>query len=361
MPNSSDKNDIPPIGVTNEQLVDEALLFCRQLHDNPQDERLLGRVHQWQARSEMHRASWQRAHQLWQASAKIKPQFVDSNLLSRWTLAFQIKREVLCEAFGRRPLALAPPVLVTCLLLLAILFNESIFVTNDSVGQPLAAVAETSTRFQTRWQELRELKLDDGTVVHMNWDSDISVSINAQQRRVVLHRGEANFIVATDKQRPFTVSVQGVSATAIGTEFVVQRAGYNEAIVTVGEGIVEVNASDSSAAPVRLTQNQQITSSATTVSDIESVDASDVGAWQRGMLVFNKRPLLQVLAELDRYTQATIEPGLIFDTNRHVTGTYFTDRADDALALIALAFDLELKLRAGNRVVVDSARAQRPS
>ena len=362
MPKPTCSNETPDTSAsTDTQLLDQAMALCRKMYENPDDELLQGRVEQWQKQSTAHRESWHQAQVFWLASARIKPQFEESGFYNRLSLALQIKAEVVRELIAQQVenwkagVVIGVPIMLTALLLCAVLINPSMLSKSGSAPEPVAAI---TTQYQTAWQQRREITLVDGTLVHLNWNTQISVSMSDQKRHIVLHHGEAKFSVAPDKARPFTVEAQGVSATAIGTAFVVQTTDTYQAKITVSEGVVE--AKSPSAAPVRLTLNQQIISSPTAMGEIVSVDANTQNAWQQGMLVFRDRPLLEVLAELDRYTSFDVEPGFIFDTDRRVTGTYFTERADDALRLIALAFDLELEQQAGNKVVIKSAQLERP-
>lgn len=368
MPKNTDNHtDSTPSTPADETLLDQAIALCQQVHENPYDELLLKRVHQWQQQSDAHQTNWRQAQTYWDASAQIKPQFVESGLLNRVHLALQIKADIFQESIKqkwqewslRKNRKIWPaPILAACLLLCMVLINPSVFLIFDDKTPELAPVTSITTDYQTLWHDKQTVELSDGTVIHLNWKTRISVIMSTQQRRVVLHSGEAQFKVAPDKTRPFIVEAQGISATAVGTAFVVRHAENNRATITVSEGIVEVNSP--AAAPVLLKINQQLSSSVTSMDEVLTVDASNSAAWQQDMLIFQGKPLLDALAELNRYTRLNIEAGFIFDTDRRVTGTYFIDRADDALALIALAFDLELEQRMG-KIVVKSARAKRPN
>jgi len=362
MPKSIGSNDTPDASTcADTQLLDQAMALYRQMYENPHDALLLERIERWQKQSATHQENWRQAQVFWLASGSIKPQFIESGLFNRLNLALQIKVDVFRDAISQKPKSwrawtlIGAPILLTGFLLCAVLLNVSVFMNSGSIVQSVASI---TTQHQTAWQQQREVQLEDGTVVYLNWNTHISVTMSKRRRQVVLHRGEAQFSVSPDKTRPFTVEAMGVSATAVGTAFVVQHTDDNRAKVTVSEGVVEVKSPVS--APVKLTLNQQVTSSPTAMGEIVSVDANTQNAWQQGMLVFRDRPLLEVLAELDRYTSFDVEPGFIFDADRRVTGTYFTERAEDALGLIALAFDLELEQQADNKVVIKSAQLERP-
>lgn len=370
MPNSTDNDEASNISTSAEGiLLDQALDLCWQLHESPSDKLLLARILQWQQQSAAHQSTWQQAQAYWDASAEIQPQFSEHGLFNRLNLAWQIKKELIRENSSQKLdrlkawkgwnacFVVATPIALSCLLFCVLLMNQSGGMQDISEVKTLAATPRVMTVHQTAWQQQREVILEDGSIVNLNWDTKISVTMNPKQRNIVLHRGEAHFNVAANKSRPFTVVAQGVSATAVGTAFVVNHDNNNQTTVTVNEGIVEVASPATS--PLQLTPNQQISLSTTSVGKTLTVDTDIINAWQQGMLVFHERPLLNVLEELNRYTLFSIEAGLIHDIDRRVTGTYFINRADDALALIALAFNLELTPQAGNHVLVKSMRPNR--
>lgn len=151
--------------------------------------------------------------------------------------------------------------------------------------------------------ERRRIALDDGSTVTLNTATALSVDYSGQQRRVVLHDGEALFEVAKDPNRPFVVVAGNGEVRAVGTAFVVRRKDKCEH-VTVTEGIVEVTVGR--AAPVRLEVGQRLGFGNGDQQNIRTVDVDALTAWQRGKLIFNRRPLQGVVAEMQRYHRGRI-------------------------------------------------------
>ena len=86
------------------------------------------------------------------------------------------------------------------------------------------------------------LNLEDGSVVELNRGASVEVVFSATERRVRLVRGEANFTVAKNPERPFVVNAGGVDVRAVGTVFNVRLA--REAVeVVVSEGRVKLEPS----------------------------------------------------------------------------------------------------------------------
>ncbi|MGH3711504.1 MAG: FecR family protein, partial [Pseudonocardiaceae bacterium] len=96
--------------------------------------------------------------------------------------------------------------------------------------------------FASEAGQRKQLTLADGTKVVLNIDTEIATSFSRGQRDVVLVKGEADFQVAHDKERPFVVRAGEGSVTALGTRFQVRREAL-ESLVTLLEGSVSVKTS----------------------------------------------------------------------------------------------------------------------
>lgn len=81
--------------------------------------------------------------------------------------------------------------------------------------------------------------LPDGSVVEFKSGARITVDFRADERRVILDRGEAHFSVRKNPRRPFIVKAGTVDIRAVGTAFAVQL-GKAEVEVLVTEGKVNV-------------------------------------------------------------------------------------------------------------------------
>lgn len=170
-----------------------------------------------------------------------------------------------------------------------------------ALPEPLAGLYAD---YATRTGERRMLELADGSRVWLNSDSALSVDFGPQQRRLRLHSGEALFEVAKDAARPFIVEARGGEVRAVGTRFDVDSRGP-QVRVDVTEGVVQVNSAGS--APVRLSAGERLSYRDSSAPEpVQPLDLSSASAWQRGKLIFNQRPLGEVLDELERYVPGRI-------------------------------------------------------
>jgi transmembrane sensor len=174
---------------------------------------------------------------------------------------------------------------------------------------------------ETAFGEVRSDHLEDGSVVTLGAQSEISVQFSAGHRSVTLDRGEAWFQVTHDTTRPFVVTAGPRTITAVGTAFVVQKRA-DHVVVTVTDGTVEVAPRTSSDAPhlsvpgthtqahvgaSRVARGEQMSyEDGGSASAVEHADPQAATAWSEGQLEFDHLPLRDVVQVVNRYSHRTI-------------------------------------------------------
>jgi transmembrane sensor len=155
--------------------------------------------------------------------------------------------------------------------------------------------------YQTAPGETRQITLADGTRIHLNADSRISVRLEPHVRRVEMADAEAVFDVAHDARRPFVISVGDREVTVVGTEFNLRRRNGTVAL-TMRRGVVEVRpAGGVPGKPIQLTQGQQLVHrEGATDSTVARVEPNAAFAWTVGQLVYSDRPLSEVVEDVSR-------------------------------------------------------------
>ncbi|MDY6981765.1 MAG: FecR domain-containing protein [Pseudomonadota bacterium] len=336
----------------------EAFELCRRLHEQPGNAQLAAEIDGWRRRSHAHESSWRRAQSAWQASGAVERQR-ESFMANVW-LAFELWTERQIATLSAQPLRYAlPAVLLASLVVLQFIDDtETPAVTGPVAAVPPDAAGTTTYDYASNRGERRSVNLPDGSTITLNWDTALRVTLDARARRVELQRGEALFAVAPDAARPFTVEAGSGSVTAVGTAFSVRHASPNELRAVVTEGIVRVEYPSASA--LMLEAGYAVVANERGIGAPLSIDTAAATAWTDGMLVFQDVPLEDAIAELGRYTSAPLRPRRLTGSTRAVTATYFTERADDALVLIAQAFELELTRAPDGSVIIDSAPPRRP-
>jgi transmembrane sensor len=168
----------------------------------------------------------------------------------------------------------------------------------------LAILRHTPGRYETAKGVQRTLQLADASVVRLNTDSLLQVELTDELRTLHLLRGEAYFDVAHDPTRPFVVITAGGSSRAIGTRFnVYQHASMVQ--VSVVEGRVEITAGNGDR---RLLNAQQVVTYGTdggAFSPVEHQNGHDLD-WLDDRIYFEATPLINVVAQLNRYLETPL-------------------------------------------------------
>jgi transmembrane sensor len=115
-------------------------------------------------------------------------------------------RQMDVPAAGRVPRLLRPGLRWTLAAALALV----------AIGGWLSWMRVHAMQFATDVGEQRVVKLADGSTVHLNTRSKISVKLSDTEREVTLDDGEALFTVERDAQRPFTVHSGNLTVRALG-------------------------------------------------------------------------------------------------------------------------------------------------
>ncbi len=162
--------------------------------------------------------------------------------------------------------------------------------------------------YSTSYGEQRAQSLPDGTVLHLNINSEVTVRFSRGERVITIDRGQAMFDVVHQDGRRFRVQAGPAGVIAVGTRFDVYRRP--EAVrITVVEGTVAVYsgapprplAADQLASPtVLLHADNQIDVNGR-VGVPRRVDARAAVAWLQRQIAFDGEPLAQVASEFNRY------------------------------------------------------------
>ncbi|MFY0477195.1 FecR domain-containing protein [Achromobacter marplatensis] len=209
-----------------------------------------------------------------------------------------------------------------------------------TVGGVAWNVADTPLRagvgHRTVTGEMRDLTLDDGTQLRLNTDTRLRVVIDAMSRKLVLERGEILIQTGADP-RPLMVVAREVRLTPLGTRFVVRNLPDEDGLLVVLEGAVALDPGPRVAAGH---QAHFGTGASTLIEPLRRAST----AWVDGMLVADRLPLVQFLAELGRYRQGWLDcdPAL---APRRVTGAFDLQDTDRTLALVARALGLRVQYR----------------
>jgi transmembrane sensor len=215
-----------------------------------------------------------------------------------------------------------------------------------SIPQTANPADATAMHFATRHGEQQTHRLADGSVLHLNTDTAVTVRFSKTNRSVMLTSGEAAFEVAHEPKRPFHVLAGPAEVVDLGTQFDV-RLRSDSTVVTVVEGRVAVGLSDTLVRrsmssnlppPVRLVElgpNQQVSVSRDEWPLTPTVvDAKRTSAWLHRQIAFDHEPLERVAAEINRYAAKPIEITTPELRKLEITGTFSIDDSEEILAFL---------------------------
>lgn len=190
----------------------------------------------------------------------------------------------------------------------------------------------------TQAGELRELRLADGSTVHMGPQSAIAVEYGKGERTVRLLAGEAWFDVRHNPAAPFRVFAGDVRTTVLGTSFDVRRSGGATAISLKRGRVSVVDQGRVSAGARELAPGQWVRIDGDHRIESGADNPELFGAWQTGTLVVRNRPIAEVIEDARPWYRGRIVVLNGALARRRVDGVYHARDTRGALnALVAEA------------------------
>jgi transmembrane sensor len=308
---------------------------------------------QWIAGSPAHRESFQRHRRMW----------TDFNALAQWRPEHSAVPNPDLLAKPRRSSVLrwvAPALAMAAAVAIGIWWNA------------VPPAAEKGVAFEAT--SYRQETLPDGSVLDLNRGAHVVVQFSRAERRVLLVRGEAQFVVAKNPARPFVVRAGGVDVRAVGTAFNVKLTGANlEVLVTEGtvhlsqqtssSGVVMPSAATS--APVLLAE---LSAGQRTVVPMAENAASPVVVatsrpeidqlleWQPRLLDFDSTPLADVVAVFNRRNSRQI---VIDDDSLRGLPLVASIRSDNVEGLVRqleATMGVQVERRSGGEIILRRSR-----
>jgi transmembrane sensor len=174
-----------------------------------------------------------------------------------------------------------------------------------------------SSVYQTGIGEQRLIDLDDNSRIALDAKTTVEVRFTRDARVVKLSEGQAQFMVAKDSRRPFSVEAGVHTVTAIGTSFNVELEGdtMNVALVEGKVGVtlgVPKSGADAklvvaAAGRTELTAGQELRVDGTGRSRvIPNADIAAAILWRQGKVVLKDAPLADAVRRINRYSNMQI-------------------------------------------------------
>ena len=163
--------------------------------------------------------------------------------------------------------------------------------------------------YQTVRGEQKTINLADGSVMHLNSATRVTVSFDDKFRHVELETGEALFDVAKDPDRKFVVSSDKGAVEAIGTLFNVNLLG-SFLIVTVAEGKVLVSNDrqdvSEQSAEIVVEGQQMVVDESGRLTGSKPDDVRQALAWTQGKIILEGNPMECAVELVNRHSDHRI-------------------------------------------------------
>ncbi|HGM5581848.1 TPA: FecR domain-containing protein [Pseudomonas putida] len=200
------------------------------------------------------------------------------------------------------------------------------------VAQAPQLLLDWQADYVTGAGEVRRVTLPDGSLVDLDSQSAIALAFDQGERRVRLLAGEAVFNaapVSARERRPFVVEYAGATTRALGTRFVVGQAGEGGWVGMLEHRVAVdlLNPPQRGRADQVVEQGQSVRyDQADGVRPWPEQNLQRATDWERGVLVFERQPLAEVVARLNRYRPGRL---MVVDSQlaqREVSGVFRLDQ-----------------------------------
>jgi len=210
-----------------------------------------------------------------------------------------------------------------------------------------ARFAPAPADFITAKGETRRVELAAGVSVELNTLTRIALRPRAGEGAFELLTGEA--VVTIDRpDAPLSIfAKEGVTTTSQAR--LAMRCLDGQVRVSCLEGGAQVRSAGQTAA---LPAQHSLTYDQSQMQAPTAIDPETEAAWRRGLLVFRDQRLGDVIEEINRYRSGRIviaDPRL---RNRRVNGAFHTDRIDQVIDQMRLAYGVRATRLPGDVVLV---------
>lgn len=192
--------------------------------------------------------------------------------------------------------------------------------------------------------------LPDGSVVTLNKESSLTYpsTFKGDSRSVAL-QGEAFFNVTPDRSHPFTIKINDVQVTVVGTSFNIKsRKGQTEVIVETG--IVRVSRYGSA---VELKPGEKVHIATADSSAIIKEEVSDklYNYYRTKEFVCDDTPLWKLVNVLNDAYDAHIVIGREDLKNLRLTSPFYNESLEQVLEVISITFNIKVTRKASEIIL----------
>lgn len=338
--------------LAKQKRLEEAGAWCLRLADGPlgsADQQLFD---EWLSADPLNHRAFENSVRIWRqyGEAAAAPEFID---VRKRALALYRRHNRARWASRERPPFLAA-IAASLLLFLA-------------VG--VLWLRSLPTTYVTGVGERRIVRLEDGSRISLDAQTEVRVWLRKDRRELSLVAGRAKFDVAKDPLRPFSVALGNKVVVATGTSFSVELVRHQMRVVLYEGQVAVLQQADDlpKAAPVQLAARrgpadiqlrpgkELIASLDENVAAVVATDVRRSLSWEAGQLAFVDEPLAEAIERVNRNSDRKIVIGDPEVSGMLVNGVFNSGDLD--AFMVGIRETLPVAIRAeSERFVVTKAR-----
>ena len=196
--------------------------------------------------------------------------------------------------------------------------------------------------FENGIGSFKKVRLPDGSLVHLNHNSQIRVSENFSENRYVELEGEAFFEVERDTLHPFRIQTKELLTEVLGTSFLIQNEKDQPELVVVKTGLVKV--SDQSQEVFMLQPNKKLEYSSGRGELAEVLQDDPVFAWLEEKLIFENTDMISLKGILEEWYGVKINLTIPDANTCRITGIYKKQSLENLLELIQYSIPMSFEI-----------------
>ncbi|WP_246801366.1 FecR family protein [Bradyrhizobium genosp. L] len=210
------------------------------------------------------------------------------------------------------------------------------------------SIEELSADYRTGKGEQRKVALAPDISVELNTQTSLALRSAPNETRVELISGEASVTARRSSSIPLVMLARDGRISAVQADF---NARCLDGVVSVTciDGVVTV---EQDGHTIQLRKAEQVSYSLAGLQTSRPVDATQVTAWQTGLLIFRDRPLSSVVDEVNRYRAGKIIITSAELSRRLVNGTFQLDKLDNFVAQVEQLFGARITSLPGGVVLM---------